>query len=196
MPDLLNKDRESLRQTSLAKLQVLDTEPEDAFDSLVAIAAEICDSPISLLTLVDEHRQWFKANRGLEGVTETPRNVAFCNHAIDSDLILEINDATKDPRFASNPLVTGAPDIRFYAGAPLCLSDGSRVGTLCVIDRQPRVLDDRQRHLLSNLARIAVQSLEGRRALMAEQSLRIKAEKLYAAVHNSRDAIVVVNEKT
>ncbi len=155
---------EAARLFALRELHILDSAPDREFDALVAAAALVCDVPISLVSLVDSDRQWLKANTGLPDVTETPREVAFCNHTIQEDGMLEISDATRDPRFANNPLVTGAPDIRFYAGAPLCLSNGAKVGTLCVIDRQPRVLTDTQRGILEHLATAAVKALESRRA--------------------------------
>ncbi|MFN0183970.1 MAG: PAS domain-containing protein [Aquabacterium sp.] len=153
---------ESERLQALRRLRVLDTAPQREFDALVAAAAAVCGVPISLISLVDENRQWFKANIGLPGVQETPRDMAFCDHAIRDDGILEVPDATADPRFATNPLVTGQPDIRFYAGAPLVLTDGARVGTLCVIDREPRRLDEKQREVLRLLSQAASQALESR----------------------------------
>jgi diguanylate cyclase (GGDEF)-like protein/PAS domain S-box-containing protein len=154
---------ETRRLRALHELQVLDTPPEAQFDALVQAAALVCGVPISLVSLVDEGRQWFKANVGLPGVTETPREVAFCAHAIVQGSLLEVPDATADARFADNALVTGAPDIRFYAGAPLQLSDGTRAGTLCVIDRQPRQLSAAQREILGHLAVAAARALEARR---------------------------------
>ena len=138
MPAASLPDHEDRRIASLLQLQILDTPAEAEFDALVEAAAEITGTPISLISLIDTHRQWFKANTGLDGVAQTPRELAFCAHAILDDQILEITDAHKDARFSDNELVTGAPHIRFYAGAPLTLADGSRVGTLCVIDHQPR----------------------------------------------------------
>jgi diguanylate cyclase (GGDEF)-like protein/PAS domain S-box-containing protein len=141
----------------------LDSAAEAEFDALVNAAALVCGVPISLVSLVDTRRQWFKANVGLPGVTETPRESAFCAHAILGDDILEVADATQDPRFDDNPLVTGSPDIRFYAGAPLRLSTGESVGTLCVIDRVPRRLTATQRQVLSHLALAAAKALESRK---------------------------------
>ena len=155
------------RLRALARLNVLDSAPERMFDALVATAALICDVPIALVSLVDQDRQWFKANTGLPGVTETPRDVAFCAHAILDNGILEVPDARADLRFADNPLVAAAPGIRFYAGAPLRLSDGARVGTLCVIDRVPRRLSESQREALRLLSIAAVQALESRRMARA-----------------------------
>ncbi len=126
---------ESDRIAALQALNVLDTPAECEFDALVNAAAAVCDAPISLVNLVDTDRQWIKANHGLAGATQTPRDIAFCAHAILQDGLFEVPDATLDPRFADNPLVAGDPNIRFYAGAPVRLSNGHCVGTLCVIDR-------------------------------------------------------------
>ncbi len=155
------------RLRALQRLDVLDSAPEREFDALVAAAALICGVPISLVSLIDRDRQWFKANVGLSGVTETPRDMAFCAHAILADGLFEVPDALADPRFADNPLVTTAPDIRFYAGVPLRLSGGEHVGTLCVIDRVPRQLTDQQRETLRLLSIAAVQALESRRMARA-----------------------------
>jgi diguanylate cyclase (GGDEF)-like protein/PAS domain S-box-containing protein len=155
------------RLRALQRLDVLDSAPEQEFDALVAAAALVCGVPISLVSLIDSDRQWFKANVGLPGVTETPRDIAFCAHAIHGDGIFEVPDALADARFADNPLVAQAPDIRFYAGATLRLSDGAHVGTLCVIDRVPRRLSPQQREALRLLSIVAVQSLESRRMARA-----------------------------
>ena len=164
---------ESERLQALRALDILDSAPEREFDSLVAAAALVCNVPISLVSLIDSDRQWLKANVGLDDISETPRDVAFCAHAIEQDGILEVRDATKDARFALNPLVTGAPDIRFYAGAPLRLSNGASVGTLCVIDREPRILTALQRTILGHLATAASLALESRqksRAFVASEA--------------------------
>ena len=184
---------ETERLRSLAELGVLDSAPEREFDALVQAAALVCGVPISLISLIDADRQWFKANVGLTGATETPRELAFCAHAILDDGIFEVPDATLDPRFVDNALVTGAPDIRFYAGATLRLSDGAHAGTLCVIDRQPRQLDATQREVLGHLAAAAVRALEGRRALLAERELRETASQAAAVLRNSLDAIVTLS---
>lgn len=157
---------ESRRMEQLRDLLILDSAPESMFDSIVKLASDVCGVPIALVSLVDAERQWFKANIGLPGVNETPRDVAFCAHAIQGDALFEVPDATRDARFAANPLVTGNPDIRFYAGAPLVLDSGARVGTLCVIDRQARQLDASQKSTLTALARIATQALQSRRELI------------------------------
>ncbi len=161
------------RLRALERLDVLDSAPEREFDALVATAALVCGVPISLVSLVDYQRQWFKASVGLPGVTETPRDMAFCAHAILADDIFEVPDALADPRFADNPLVATAPDIRFYAGAPLRMGDGAHVGTLCVIDRVPRQLNAQQREALRLLSIAVVQALESRRmarAFMASEA--------------------------
>jgi GAF domain-containing protein len=130
--------REATRLAALMGTSVLDTPPEPAFDALVRQAAARFRVPIALISLVDAERQWFKAAVGLPAGHETPRSQAFCDHAIRGMGVMVVPDARSDPRFAGNPLVTGAPCIRFYAGAPLTLAGGARLGTLCVIDRLPR----------------------------------------------------------
>ena len=174
---------EAARLQALSDLEVLDSAAEPEFDALVKAASLICDTPISLVSLVDENRQWFKANIGLQGATETPRDIAFCSHAILDDELMEIPDATLDSRFYENPLVTGSPDIRFYAGAPLRLSNGARVGTLCVIDRQPRRLNDTQREALRHLATSVVKALEGR---LATRRVASDLAKLQSSESNLR----------
>lgn len=173
------------RLARLRALCVLDSEPEALFDALVELAAAICETPISVVSLVDAERQWFKARKGLPDVTETPRNISFCTHTIMNDEVMEIADASSDPRFRDNPLVTGQAGIRYYAGAPLKTSDGARLGTLCVIDRVPRTLLKEQLEMLRRLAAIVVCGLEYRaRALQAIESLARSEQhnaRLYAA---------------
>ena len=166
--------REAARLERLRALVVLDTAPEPIFDEIARMAAEVCGVPIALISLIDAERQWFKANVGLTGVGETPREVAFCSHAIGSRHLFEVVDATQDPRFSANPLVTGAPEIRFYAGAPLVMPAGERVGTLCVIDREIRQLDNSQRAQLTSLARMASQALLMRQQLI-DKSLAVRS---------------------
>jgi GAF domain-containing protein len=117
-------DDEQQRLRALRSYGILDSIAEDAVNAVVRVAASICEAPIVLVSLVDERRQWFLASAGLDGVTETPRELAFCAHAIHDRELMIVEDATRDPRFAENPLVTGAPHIRFYAGAPLVDNDG------------------------------------------------------------------------
>ncbi len=154
---------ERMRLRTLALYRVLDTAAEQTFDDLTRLAAAICKAPIGLVSLVDEHRQWFKSRVGLDA-PETPREVAFCSHAIESDELFVVEDATRDERFCDNPLVTGEPDIRFYAGAPLRVANGHRLGTLCVIDRKPRALDSDQQIALLTLRDAVVTQLELRRS--------------------------------
>ncbi|WP_088281824.1 EAL domain-containing protein [Ideonella sp. A 288] len=175
---------------ALSSLEVLDSGPEPELDALVRIASTVCGVPISLISLVDAERQWFKANIGLPGVSETPRDVAFCAHAVLQDGLFEVPDATQDPRFADNPLVSGAPDIRFYAGAPLRLSSGHRVGTLCVIDRRPRWLDPTQRDVLRQLAVAAAQILEGRHAIRQVERANAEAAAAALVLRHSADAVI------
>lgn len=149
---------EDERMHALHALNILDTQPEERFDRLTRLARRLFDVPIALVSLVDSNRQWFKSCQGLT-LTETPRDVSFCAHAILSDQILMIPDAGSDERFQDNPLVTGEPRIRFYAGCPLKVGNGSNVGTLCLLDTRPRVLDAEERGLLRDLASMAEQEI-------------------------------------
>lgn len=151
--------QESARLQALRQYQILDTPSERAYDDITALAAFICDVPIALISLVDADRQWFKSKVGLE-VSETSREVSFCAHAILEGGIMVVKDALQDERFVSNALVTCAPNIRFYAGVPLITSDGHPLGTLCVIDRQPRELSETQIKTLEALARQVVTQIE------------------------------------
>jgi GAF domain-containing protein len=171
------------RLNVLWQYEVLDTVPEAIFDDLTELAALICEAPVALISLVDEKRQWFKSRVGIS-VTETPREISFCTHAINQSDLFIVTDAAKDPRFAKNPLVTAEPKIRFYAGAPLITPDGYAVGTLCVTDRVPRVLREDQKRALRILARHIVAQLELRKRSLAaagssagEVPLTIKAGK-------------------
>ena len=150
---------ESRRLAALQKLTILDTEPEERFDRITRLAAAMFNVPFALVCLVDRNRQWFKSCYGIEGVCETSREVAFCSHAILGQEVLVVPDAFLDPRFADNPQVTDEPRIRFYAGCPLTLSDGSRVGTLCVLDIRPRQLDETKISLLEDLGSLVEQEL-------------------------------------
>ncbi|HEX4487501.1 MAG TPA: GAF domain-containing sensor histidine kinase [Terriglobales bacterium] len=156
-------DSERQRLKALADEHLLDTLPEKNFDNLTRLAAFICGTPISLISLVDESRQWFKSRIGTE-VEETPRDMAFCAHTIlSTGELTVVPDATKDRRFASNPLVTDDPNIRFYAGAPLVTREGFALGSLCVIDRVPRMLTSQQLEALAILRDQVVREIELRR---------------------------------
>ncbi len=151
---------ESERLAALLAYDIMDTQSEAAFDDLAGLAASILDMPIALVSLLDSERQWFKAKVGL-AASETPRQVAFCSHAIlHQESVLEVEDARADLRFCENPLVTSDPHIQFYAGAPLVTPDGLALGTLCVIDQKPRKLTEQQRQLLLTLSRQVVTQLE------------------------------------
>jgi two-component system, sensor histidine kinase len=157
---------ETARLAALRQLAVLDTAPEETYDGITRLAAHICQAPVALISLVDEDRQWFKARTGLE-TRETPRDVAFCAHAILQNDLFIVPDALADERFKDNPLVTSHPRIRFYAGAPLINADGHALGTLCVTDSVPRELSEEQKEALRTLARLTVTQLELRRASLA-----------------------------
>lgn len=150
------------RVEELESFDVLDTSSEEAFDSITRLAQSALGTPIVLVSLLDNERQWFKSRQGLDA-EETPRDISFCTHAIESDDGLVVEDATKHPMFESNPLVTGDPKIRFYAGAPLKTSNGYRVGTLCAIDRNPRKLSKNEEDILVQLAALVVRELELRK---------------------------------
>ena len=157
----------SARVAALNRYAILDTEPEQTFDDLVALASYVCKTPMAFLSLVDDHRQWFKSKVGVE-VRETPLESSICAHAIQEgkeDLFI-VRDTLEDPRFRDNELVVHEPRIRFYAGAPLIDDDGFALGTLCVVDRHPRELDDEQAEALKSLRRLAVGQMELRRNLV------------------------------
>jgi diguanylate cyclase (GGDEF)-like protein len=151
-------DDDDLRIETLRALRILDTAPEERFDRITRIARRMFRVPIALISLVDSDRQWFKSRQGLE-VSETPRDVSFCGHAIHSNDVFEIPDALEDERFCDNPLVLSDPHIRFYAGSPLKALNGLKVGTLCIIDREPRELDEDDKQLLRDLARMVEQEI-------------------------------------
>ncbi len=154
---------EAERLAALVNYGILDTDFEESFDRVTRLAARIFGAPICLISLVDSHRQWFKSAVGLTA-RETPRDVAFCSYAILGREVMVVPNATEDARFSSNPLVTGAPNIRFYAGAPLVNSDGFALGTVCVIDSQPHAgLSSDQTGMLHDFAGIVVDLMEARR---------------------------------
>ena len=167
---------EEKRLVSLRRYEILDTPRERDFDEIVWLASTICDAPIAAISLVDDNRQWFKAERGL-GTRQTERSAAFCAHAILDDSPFVVTDATDDPRFADNPLVTAPPSLRFYAGMPI-FGGGFKLGTLCVLDRIPRAITDYQLRALSVLSRQVEVQLE----------LRLHATRL-AAVQRQKDEL-------
>lgn len=158
---------EAARLQMLHRYDILDSSPEEFFDRITRIASRVAGVPISLISLVAEDRQWFKAKVGLDA-EQTGRDISFCGHAILGDEPLVVPDATLDPRFADNPLVLGEPGIRFYMGVPLTAPGGQNIGTLCAIDRRPRTLDEDQKLTLLDLAQMAVRELELRRIAMTD----------------------------
>lgn len=166
---------EAARQRALEELRLLDTPAEQEFDDITLLASFICEAPIALISLVDKDRQWFKSRVGLD-IPETPRNIAFCAHAILGNDIFEVSDAVLDPRFADNPVVTNDPHLRFYAGVPLRTLDQHNVGTLCVIDRKPRQLTEPQRAALKALGRQVMRLVELRKATRVQAGLRHRLE--------------------
>ena len=152
---------EKQRLKALRELLILDTPPEERFDRISTFAAKEFDVPMALVSLVDRDRQWFKSNFGLDAC-ETPRDISFCGHAVAQSKPLVILDALDDPRFADNPLVTGHPFVRFYAGAGLRLPYGQVVGTLCVMDRRPRTFDRLDIAILCGLRDLVVEELQRR----------------------------------
>lgn len=180
---------EDERLNALRALNVLDTQPEERFDRLTRLLQHILQVPIALVSLVDSDRQWFKSHQGLDA-RETPRDISFCGHAILGSEIMVVPDATADVRFADNPLVLGDPDIRFYAGAPLTLSSGLRVGTLCAIDRQPRALSEDQLSALRDLAACVTDELERWERGRLAADLTLLQSQYSAIVAASNDAIL------
>lgn len=186
-------DNEEERQRMLDELRILDTLEEQAYDDLTLIAAQICDTPIALVSLIDRDRQWFKSHHGLDA-RETPREFAFCAHVILSDHPLVVEDSQKDARFCDNPLVTSAPHVKFYAGAPLILRKNIRLGTLCVIDDHARSLTDMQKQALEALARQVVSQFELRLKLqVAERLDKVKNEFIAMVNHELRTPLTSIN---
>src|ERR1700731_2595012 len=153
------------RIVALEKYAILDTDPEQSFDDLTLLASFVCKTPIALISLVDEDRQWFKSRVGIDA-SETSRDIAFCSTAILQSDVFVIPDALNDERFRDNPLVVSDPHIRFYAGAPLINEDGFALGTLCVVDQSPRELSPEQTEALKALRRLVVAQMEFRRNLV------------------------------
>jgi len=174
-------ENESVRLSALHEIGLLDSPQEAEFDEIVKFASMLCNTPISLISLVDSDRQWFKARIGLD-VDETNRDVSFCSHAILQDQLFEVRDTILDNRFADNPLVVEDPSIRFYAGMPLVTSGGDRLGTLCVIDRTPGELSEKQRFGLKVLANNVIKIAE----------LRIKNKELYYLTETQKRIISIL----
>jgi transcriptional regulator with GAF, ATPase, and Fis domain len=173
---------EQARLDTLRSYEILDTSPDSGFDDLARLAADVCCTPIALVTFIDSERQWFKAAIGLQ-LEATPRDVSFCAHTILGSDLMTVPDAASDPRFAENPFVVGEPHVRFYAGAPLIASDGHALGALCVIDRIPRELTASQQTALAALGRQVVAQLELRKsANPVSAAERQRAEELLRAL--------------
>ena len=171
---------EAARVAALNRYAILDSEPEEAFDDLVVLAAHICRTPMALLSLVDDHRQWFKSAVGVQ-IKETPKEISVCAHAIEQSELFIVPDMLEDARFRDNPLVTGEPRIRFYAGAPLVNEEGFALGTLCVVDREPRELDEEQKDALKTLSRLALRQMELRKNLqMLKEALNDRTREEHA----------------
>jgi len=171
---------ETARVAALNRYAILDSEPEQSFDDLVTLAAHICQTPMAMLSLVDDHRQWFKSKFGVE-VRQTPRDISICAHTIQQNDLFVVPDTLQDARFRENPLVTGEPHIRFYAGAPLVNEDGFALGTLCVVDRQPRQLDPEQKEAISALGRLALRQMELRMNLqLLKEALNDRTKEEHA----------------
>ncbi len=186
MPTDSPDSREPERLAALQALRVLDTLPEQAFEDIVQLASQICGTPVGLVSLVDEQRQWFKARIGL-AAAHTPRDMAFCAHAINTpDTLMVVADAACDPRFRGNPLVTGEPNIRFYAGAPIVTPGGQALGTVCVIDTVPRELDAAQLGALQALARQASALFELRQRTLALEEQAVEVARLSQASAEDR----------
>lgn len=194
-PEKFVKENERLK--SLKSYSIIDTLPESDFDNITTIAAGICNTPISLVTLIDDDRQWFKSHYGLNA-TETPRDFSFCAHAINEpDTLFEIQDSRKDERFYDNPFVTGEPNIIFYAGVPLIGEDGLPLGTLCVIDHKPKLLNEVQKKSLKSLAQQVTKLLELRKnkieleeSVKTIQQANTDLEKFaYIAAHDLRSPL-------
>lgn len=183
---------ETDRLAALDSYQILDTVAEADFDDLAKLAAQICGMPMALISLIDARRQWFKAAIGLDAA-ETPREIAFCAHAIQQPGLFTVEDATRDPRFAENPLVTGDPNLRFYTGAPLVSPEGFPLGALCVLDTKPGQLTDEQRYALAILARQVVVQLELRRTLIEQRrAIQLRTLLVQELQHRAKNTLVTV----
>ncbi len=184
---------EAARLKALRDYAILDTFDEQAYNDITTLASFICEAPIALISLVDEQRQWFKARVGIEA-TQTPREHAFCAHAIlQPQDVMVVNDAQSDVRFEDNPLVTGDPNIRFYAGAPLVTPRGDALGTLCVIDCKPRQLPASNLEALRALARQVVAQMELRRVIMELDQKTIELRDYQSQLEQAQKRLEVAN---
>ncbi|MCF8059737.1 MAG: GAF domain-containing protein [Bacteriovoracaceae bacterium] len=179
-------ENEEKRLRSLKELDILDTAIEASFDEITQLAAQICETPISLISLLDEERQWFKSRYGLEAES-TPRDYAFCGHTILQNEIFEVNDSRENNNFKDNPLVTGAPNVIFYAGSPLLTPDNLALGTLCVIDNKPKKLNEFQKKSLKVLTKQVSIQFELRRSISKIASARANEGALAMAVSYSHE---------
>ena len=186
-------ENESDRLAALDRYKILDTLPEQVYDDLTQLAADICGTPIALISLVDRDRQWFKSRVGLDA-TETPRDISFCGHAVAANATLNVPDALQDPRFADNPLVTKAPNIRFYAGVPLMTHDRYALGTLCAIDSQPHYLTEAQIRQLEALSRLVVNQLELRLNRKSTESQLDEVLSLKQAILDSAGFAIIATD--
>jgi PAS domain S-box-containing protein len=185
---------EEERLMTLRAYQVLDTEPESDFDGLVELASQLCEVPIALITLIDEHRQWFKSKIGLD-VDETSRDLAFCAHTIHENDLMVVNDTLEDERFFDNPFVIGEPTIRFYAGMPLITKNGYKLGSLCVIDKKPRQLNERQMADLRILGKQVINLLDLRLMnLELRNKVQQKTAELNDVFNKITDAVVILDK--
>lgn len=194
MPGARFPDDEVPRLAHLRALGLLDSGGAPEFDAVVRAASIACGMPIALISLIDADRQWFLANQGLEGVTQTPRDLSFCAHAILDSAVLEVEDARIDGRFSSNPLVLDTPGIRAYAGVPLQPDGGPPIGTLCVIDRAPRRLSPHQREMLEALAGVATKLIEGRARFREHiDQLDTERERLARVAKATSNAVIITD---
>ncbi|MFZ4403635.1 MAG: GAF domain-containing sensor histidine kinase [Pseudobdellovibrionaceae bacterium] len=184
---ILSNEAERLK--ALLDYQVLDTAPDIAYDDITLLAAAICQTPIALVSLIDSDRQWFKSKKGL-AATETSRDVSFCGHAIHQKEIFVVENALHDPRFADNPLVTSAPNVVFYAGAPLINHEGHGIGTLCVIDHVPKKLNPTQLQALDALARMVMLVLESKKSAQKINNQNLEIKNFIHQISNQQSLLI------